>query len=149
MSFEKALAFVLKWEGGYVNDPKDPGGETKYGISKRSWPDLDITNLTQEQAASIYHLQYWGKVPCHGLSEPLDLVVFDSAVNCGVRKAQDWLGITAHLDGDSRVQTFLGLRKLHYQKLRDHKTKEGKQNWARFYKGWMNRVMDLEKEIAK
>ena len=52
--FDKALKFVLKWEGGYSNDPNDPGGETKYGISKRSYPELDISKLTLEQAKDIF-----------------------------------------------------------------------------------------------
>jgi len=50
---------VLKREGGYVDDPTDRGGETKYGISKRSYPQLDIKNLTLEQALEIYRKDYW------------------------------------------------------------------------------------------
>jgi len=53
-AFEVALNFVLKWEGGYVNDPRDSGGETKFGISKKAYPNLDIKNLTQQQAGEIY-----------------------------------------------------------------------------------------------
>jgi lysozyme family protein len=57
--FEEAIEEVLKYEGGYVNDPTDPGGETKYGIAKRFYPDLDIKNLTKEQAKEIYYKDYW------------------------------------------------------------------------------------------
>ncbi len=53
-NFEGALKFTLSWKGGLVNDPNDPGGETKYGISKRAYPELDIANLTLEQAKGIY-----------------------------------------------------------------------------------------------
>src|SRR5690606_28008981 len=53
--FRRAVEVVLKHEGGYVNNPSDPGGETKYGISKRSYPELDIANLTQEDAIAIYY----------------------------------------------------------------------------------------------
>ena len=53
MTFEEAVKSVLKHEGGYVNDPKDPGGETNFGISKRAFPDLDIKNLTEEDAIEI------------------------------------------------------------------------------------------------
>ena len=53
-AFEDALDLVLKHEGGYVNHPKDPGGETNYGISKRAYPDLDIRHITEEEVASIY-----------------------------------------------------------------------------------------------
>ena len=59
MSFNKIIEKVLEHEGGYVNDPKDLGGETKYGITKRFYPDVDIKNLTKEQAKTIYHTDYW------------------------------------------------------------------------------------------
>ena len=59
--FLTAVADVLKWEGGYVNDPKDPGGETNMGISKRSYPDLDIKALTRDEAVAIYFRDFWEK----------------------------------------------------------------------------------------
>lgn len=54
-----AIKHVLSWEGNYVNDPKDPGGETKYGITKRSYPQLNIKALTTEEAMQIYYTDYW------------------------------------------------------------------------------------------
>ena len=60
--FERAIDKTLAWEGGYVNDPKDPGGETKYGISKRAHPDVDIKNLSREKACAIYKKHYWDPV---------------------------------------------------------------------------------------
>ncbi|GIW22249.1 MAG: hypothetical protein KatS3mg068_1256 [Candidatus Sericytochromatia bacterium] len=53
-SFDIAISKTLKWEGGYVNDPKYPGGETKFGISKAFYPTLDIKNLTLQKAKEIY-----------------------------------------------------------------------------------------------
>ena len=53
-SFDEIIKHVLEHEGGYVNDPKDLGGETKYGITKRFYPDIDIKNLTIEEAKEIY-----------------------------------------------------------------------------------------------
>lgn len=61
--FHLAFNHLMKYEGGYVNDPDDPGGETKYGISKRSYPNLDIKNLTEEQAKSIYLREWWSPQP--------------------------------------------------------------------------------------
>ena len=87
MTFEKAIAFVLNEEGGYSNDPLDPGGETNYGISKRAHPQVDIKNLTLEEAESIYKYLYWDACRCESLPPRLALVVFDSAVNQGVRTA--------------------------------------------------------------
>ena len=57
--FRKAIEVILKYEGGYVNDPNDLGSETNFGISKRSYPNVDIKNLTKEQAIEIYHRDWW------------------------------------------------------------------------------------------
>lgn len=82
--FRHAVEVVLKHEGGYVNNPADPGGETKYGISKRSYPHLDIKNLTKEQATQIYYDDWWQK---YRYGEIKDLAVatkvFDLSVNMG------------------------------------------------------------------
>ena len=59
MMFEEAFQILMDHEGGYANAKYDRGGETKYGISKRQYPDLDIENLTLEQARSIYFKDYW------------------------------------------------------------------------------------------
>jgi lysozyme family protein len=85
--FQIALDLILKHEGGYVNHPKDPGGETNYGICKRSYPDVDIKSLTPELAGEIYRKDYWNKARCDELPEPVALMVFDAAVNMGVRRA--------------------------------------------------------------
>lgn len=99
MTFSAALAEVLKHEGGYVNDKRDPGGETKYGISKRSYPHLDIASLTVDEAGEIYRADYWNKVRGDELPPALALCVFDTAVNMGVHRAilllQRSLGVSA------------------------------------------------------
>jgi len=61
MEFNKAIKFILNAEGGYVNHPKAPGGETKYGISKKSYPNYDIKNLTEEEAITIYKRDFWDR----------------------------------------------------------------------------------------
>src|ERR1700730_15046728 len=90
-NFRVSLQFTLKWEGGYVNDPADPGGETKWGISKRAYPNLDIANLTPDQASDIYARDYCLAAGCDPLPLPYCTVVFDSAVNHGVSTATGWL----------------------------------------------------------
>ena len=87
MTFETAIAFVLSEEGGYSNDPNDPGGETNFGISKRAHPNVDIKNLTQDEAESIYKYLYWDACRCESLPPKLAIIVFDSAVNQGVGTA--------------------------------------------------------------
>jgi len=85
--FDDAINFVLKWEGGYSFDKDDPGGETKYGISKRAFPNIDIKNLTIEQAKEIYYNNYWKKTKCNLISHKLRLIYFDSCINLGYKRA--------------------------------------------------------------
>ena len=102
-AFDYALNFVLREEGGYTNNPADPGGETKFGISKRAYPDLDIASLTREQAAEIYRRDYWDRIKGDELSYPVALITFDSAVNCGVSRAVRWLQQAAGVDQDGII----------------------------------------------
>lgn len=82
--FGLAVDAVLAHEGGYANDPRDPGGETNWGISKRTYPDLDLKSLTREQAIAIYQRDWWDG---HGYSsihnQPVATKLFDMAVNMG------------------------------------------------------------------
>lgn len=82
--FQKHLKRVAISEGGYVNNPKDPGGETKFGISKRAYPHLDIRNLTKEQADQIYYEDYWIKMACDAMKPCMAGFVLDFAINSGV-----------------------------------------------------------------
>ncbi len=96
--FPKAVQFVLEAEGGYSNNPNDPGGETNYGISKKAYPDLDIKQLTRDRAISIYRRDYWLTCQCDKLPPALAIAVFGSAVNHGTHEAikllQQSLGVT-------------------------------------------------------
>jgi len=132
--FEKAIKFVLKWEGGYSNDPNDPGGETKYGISKRSYPELDISKLTLKQAKEIYYQNYWLKTSCDELPFPFNIVVFDTAVNMGRRRAIELLN--AYNDW----RDYLLKRLYAYSKFKQAKI---------YFRGWANRVLDLYAYIKK
>lgn len=132
-SFEQAIKFVLRWEGGYSNNPNDPGGETNFGISKRAYPSLDIKNLTIEQAKVIYHKDYWLKAGCDQLSYPLDIIIMDTAVNCGVGKALSLLQKT------HRPEVYLLLRLKHYVELPTAK---------HFIHGWTRRVISLFDEVT-
>lgn len=94
MSWEKSIAFVMAREGGYVNDVNDPGGETNFGITKASYPNLDIKNLTPDMAKSIYFTDYWLKSGAQTLVTGLDLMHFDCAVNEGLGVARQILAIS-------------------------------------------------------
>ncbi len=90
--FNKAFEELIGIEGGYVNDPTDRGGETKYGISKRSYPNVDIRNLSLEQAKEIYYCDYWKKSGCDAiLKYEIAAEIFDTAVNMGVKTAVRFL----------------------------------------------------------
>jgi lysozyme family protein len=86
--FFKAFEYLLKHEGGYVNDPADPGGETRYGISKQSYPNLDIKNLTLDQAREIYFRDFWSRGKYEQIEdENIAIKLFDLAVNVGINQA--------------------------------------------------------------
>lgn len=146
--FRYAVEEVLRSEGGYVNDPQDPGGETNFGISKRAYPELNIAALTKPDAIAIYYRDYWLKAKCDKLPPALGAAVFDSAVNQGVDRAvkllQAALGVA--VDGVIGPQTiaraalipktalvdFTTQRILHYASL---------PTFGRFGKGWVSRAV--------
>ena len=83
---------VLSHEGGYRNRPSDPGGATKYGISARSYPQLDIPRLTRDEAISIYKRDWWDAYGYARIGNRLLRVkVFDLAVNIGPGRAHRFL----------------------------------------------------------
>ncbi len=156
----QALAFVLKREGGYVNDPDDRGGETNYGISKRAYPHLDIASLTLDQAEAIYLDDFWHGAGCDLLPEPVGFALFDSAVQHGVRNAsrmlQRELRVTA--DGIVGPQTAKAAHKAEPLRLvhgllltraklyHDLAIQEGQ---AKFYGGWMSRLFHLQRAVLE
>jgi lysozyme family protein len=134
--FRKALQFVLQWEGGYVIDPDDPGGETKWGISKRAHPDLDIALLTPEIAAEIYAKEYWDALGCDGIDFPYNVAVFDTAVNIGVRRTGKWCQ-----DCTSPEQLLEKRKQWYYSLVNKNPTN------SKYLRGWLNRLNDLQKFI--
>ncbi len=86
--FNSIISTILANEGDYVNDPFDKGGETKYGISKASYPNIDITNLSLEQAKALYKQDYWDKQG-YCVIQDIDLAtkVLDLAVNTGSKNS--------------------------------------------------------------
>lgn len=103
------LDIALRWlwlpdvEGGYVNDPVDRGGETKYGICARSYPDLDIKNLTEEQAREIYRRDYWDANNLDAFHSPLCLILFDALVQHQPRTAISLLQRALRVPGDGLI----------------------------------------------
>ena len=139
--FEIAMDFVAlhEWgkraDGEYTNIPTDAGGETKYGIAKRAHPDVDIKNLTLADALAIYRTDYWNANNIDQYSMPLKLAVFDSYIQHGPKKTQQFL-VAAGSDWQAFVQARIDF----YLALID-------KNPAQiiFKRGWMNRMVDLRK----
>ena len=156
MIFEQAIELVLGHEGGYVNDPKDAGGETNWGISKKSYPDLDIKNLTREQAKSIYKKDYWMKCKCDDLPSELRLIMFDGAVNQGVGFMCKSLQEAAQVQADGVIGP-VTLKKVNSIEVkillsvlaqkREARYKFNPQ-FARFGNGWMARLESVVKKSS-
>lgn len=146
-NFDKAFDVVVGQEGGYVNDPRDPGGETNWGICKRDHREIDIKSLTKDNAKIIYQNEYWNRMRCDQLPWPLCLYVFDAAVNQGVTGAtimlQRALGVAddgilgpktlsaALTSSPEQWALFMAERSLRYV---------GTSTWATYGKGWMKRL---------
>jgi len=144
-----------EWEnkenGGYSFDKEDPGGETKFGISKKAYPDIDIKSLTKEEAFRLYEKDYWNKVVTIDMEPALAIAVFDSAVNCGVGRSRSWLAELNEkkdLEGerksrDSRKSRWFIQRRIQYYL--DLVKKKPALN--KYIKGWLNRCNDLSKYV--
>lgn len=89
--FDQAFDRLFSNEGGYANDPKDPGGETNWGISKRSYPNVDIKALTRDGAKAIYLRDFWMPIEADGLPDAVAWQVLDFAVNSGIQTAIRYL----------------------------------------------------------
>ena len=148
--FIQCMTVILAEEGGLAHHHRDPGGLTKFGISQRAYPNLDIASLTREQALSIYRADYWMKINGDALPTGLDLLVLDTAINMGCLTAamllQDALCIT--MDGqigpitlahaNKALPTLLG----NYCALRAWRY-EINRNEDAFGKGWFRRLFRI------
>lgn len=155
-NFDKSFVIVLGEEvdpdnpDKVTNDPNDPGGETKYGVSKRQYPLLDIKNLTLDHAKMIYKADYWNLIDGDELPWPLCVYVLDAAVNQGVGAAVRMLqhaldtvqdGIlgrnTLRLAKASREwhwHRFMAFRAMRYQ---------GTRNFDHNGEGWLIRLFNV------
>lgn len=147
MNFDTAFDRLMGHEGGYVNRADDPGGETNWGISKRSYPDVDIKNLTRDQAKEIYRRDFWDRGQMDQFDPVVAFQTFDFAVNSGIeiaiRKLQAAAGVAddGHIGpvtvaaiknrGVNDMIMLLTAERIEYQaKLKNSDT---------FWRGWMRR----------
>jgi len=122
-------------EGGYVNDPNDPGGETNYGISKASFPNEDIKKLTLQRAMEIYKEYFWDAYHLDMFERPLNIVLMDSYVQHRPSVVKEFIEFAR---GDWR--RVIEARRAFYLRLIQKKPKMKK-----YKNGWMNRLNSLDK----
>lgn len=156
----RAREWILHTEGGYVDDPHDPGGETNFGISRRSYPNVDVKGLTPDLAAAIYRRDFWAHTCADRLPPALGIAFFDSAVNQGKSRAGMLLQLSlgVHADGvvgaetiaaatkaerlgllQGEITDYLSRRAVHYAELSDQRLEMRK-----FRRGWFRRLFELE-----
>ena len=143
--FNQIIEKVLNHEGGYVDDPNDPGGETNFGISKRAYPSVDIKNLTKQGAKDIYKKDYWIKTKVESIPERLRYIYFDMCVNMGMRRAVKTLQNAANnknaykidIDGMLGPATMKALSNIENERVRSYR--------VMYYADLINRKPDLEK----
>lgn len=140
---------------GYVDDPLDRGGETKFGVAKNANPDLDITNLTWDTAMAVYYDRYWEAGMCNRLSGRVAVLHFDGCVNHGVVRAKKFLQRAVGVEADGIIgRITLGainsqdpiwicekVCDLREQFYRDIVARS--PNQARFLKGWLRRINEM------
>ena len=159
--FDAAMEFVFAREGGYVNDSRDPGGETAWGITFATLQDSIVSGivpsgttphtLTRDQARAIYRARYWDAIKADQFKPAVALVLFDSAVNQGpitaVRLLQQSLGVTADgivgpetiraaakISATTVIQEHCALRLIRYRRDANAET---------YFGGWCRRVLAL------
>ena len=154
--FDSAFERLIGHEGGYVSDQRDPGGETKFGVSKRSYPDLDIKSLTIEQAKAIYKRDYWDRAHCDSLHPIIAFQVFDAAVNGGIGQSIRFLQKAVGVADDGvigpltlaaiqRRETAELIARFNAERL-EFMTKLS--TWEIFSKGWARRIASNLKEAT-
>lgn len=155
--FEACHDVTARWEGGHVDHPQDPGGETIYGISKRAYPNVDIASLTYAEAKAIYRKDYWKPVRGDSWPAGMDLVVYDASVNSGTRRGPKWMQAALGVAVDGKVgPKTIKAAKSHPNKViviqnacrRRLSFMQGLRTWRTFGRGWSRRVADIEARAA-
>lgn len=153
LAWNKAFDLLMENEGGYVNDPDDSGGETKFGICKRSYPDEDIKNLTIDRAKEIYRRDFWLRAKCDRYPDALSVAVFDYAVNSGVSRAIKDMQAAMNLkaDGVAGNQTIGAANRLPLRPVLEAYLDKrlnfltGLKGWKKYGGGWGKRVQRVKK----
>ena|SRR5271157_553802 len=147
-NFLIALSFTLQYEGGYSNNPDDPGGPTNFGITQhvyntyriqKNLPIQPVKNINADEMHEIYQINYWNASNCQNLPSGVDFAVFDLAVNNGVGRAKEFLpeAMTNH-DVSDIIDSICDQR-LEFDKSLGH-------SWAIFGNGWTKRIEGVRQQ---
>ena len=161
-NFQKSLELMLKSEGGFSNDPHDPGGMTNLGVTRRAWEayvqrqvnEDEMRGLTPEIVAPFYKARYWNPCKCDELPLGVDYAVFDFAVNAGVSRASKTMqsalgtaadgivgpatiGVAVNADPDHFLEKFSAAKEQFYR---------GLPTFKHFGKGWLRRVSEVKQK---
>ena len=147
-NYNYCLQQVLKSEGGYTNDPRDPGGPTNYGITiadyrmyiNRNGTSQDVKNMHLADAQSIYRSKYWNALDCDALPSGVDYCVFDYGVNSGIGRARKVWNKVKTSDPRGTINAICDERLKFLQSLK---------TWSHFGKGWGSRVASVRKDSLK
>jgi lysozyme family protein len=168
-AFEQSLPFVMRWEGGYVDHPDDPGGRTNKGVTQKTYDDWrarqglasrHVRSIEDAEVETIYATGYWVPPRCDILQRQLDLVQFDTAVNMGPGRAVRLLqaALDCDVDGAFGPQTeraaagcdladtiiaYCDGREAYYRRLAERRPR-----LSVFLKGWLNRLNALRSEVG-
>jgi len=159
-NFERCLALVLKSEGGYVDNPKDPGGMTNLGVTKDTWEayvgrtvdEAEMRGLTPDDVAPLYQRNYWDKVAANSLPVGVDYCLFDTAVNSGPSQAVKFIqrALNVVVDGVLGQQTIAAANQRDAAELIEQFCEERLQfmqslsTWPTFGRGWQRRVEEVQ-----
>lgn len=139
-NFDYAFDFVMRFEGYKSNDPDDAGGRTIFGISERSHPDIvdklwDMVKFEAYKCAKeFYKQEYWIESGCSFMLWPWDFIIFDSAVNLGIKRALKFRRESKYMND------YLYRRIGYYVEI-------AKGTNSKFLRGWVRRVLELRKTI--
>ena len=159
-NYPQALKQVLKYEGGYVDHPQDPGGPTNKGVTQAVYDDWrksqnlstqSVRNISDSEVAAIYKNLYWDRISGDNLPSGVDFAVFDYAVNSGVSKAaktlQGVVGVTQ--DGQIGPQTIQATKTYVAMTVTNKRLAfmQSLSIWPTFGKGWSARIADVKNQI--
>jgi lysozyme family protein len=163
-NFEECLALVLKHEGGFVNNPRDPGGMTNLGVTKvtyegfvnRHVDEAEMRSLTPDLVAPLYKKMYWDRIKGDDLPVGVDYCLFDLAVNSGVGKAGKLLQMALDVPADGLIgpMTLRALESRDPEEIIQQVCQErldflqSLNTWNTFGKGWGRRVAEVEQHAT-